>query len=67
MKIRGVNKQKGTRRRFGRSWIEEWPNGTSRRCCWLLKGSEAKGTLKRRKLVLWDGEWCAEGRWQKVA
>jgi hypothetical protein len=66
VKIRGVNKQKGTTRRWGAGFIKKWPNGTSSQGRWLLKGSEAKGTLKRRRIILYDGEWCADGKWEKV-
>ena len=65
MKIRGVNKQKGTKRRWGSGFLYRWPNGTATNGRWLLKGSKAKGTLKRRRMILYDGEWVADGRWEK--
>ena len=65
MKIRGVNKSKGTTRRWGGEFLVVHPNGQFARARWLLKGSKAKGTLKMRKCVLIDGEWWAEGRWVK--
>ena len=65
MKIRGINKKKGTTRRWGAGFIHKWPNGTATNGRWLLCGSKAKGTLKKRKCILWDGEWVAEGGWIK--
>ena len=65
MKIRGVNKAKGTKRRWGSGFVHKWPNGTATNGRWLLKGSKARGDLMKRKCILWDGEWVAEGRWIK--
>jgi hypothetical protein len=70
MKVRGVNKSKGTKLRMGMRWIEGYNDayGRSREYCWLLKGSKAKGTLKHRKLIKCDGEWwpVRNDKWRKV-
>jgi hypothetical protein len=67
--VRGVNKKKGQKRRWGKRWWSVSRNdGRTRRYGWLYVGSRKQGTLKKRLMRYWaeDNEWWPEGKWIKV-
>lgn len=70
LNIRGVNKRKGSKRRWGDDVIVMDGNGRKYRYRWLLVGTRSKGTLKRRLMRSIDGEWWPvmgmQGKWQRV-
>ena len=67
--VRGVNKKKGQKRRWGDQWYSVSRNdGRTRRYGWLMVGSRSKGTLKKRLMRYSeiDKEWWPEGKWIRV-
>ena len=66
--IRGVNKKRGSKRRWGDAVWQQAPNGRIYEYRWLLVGSKPKGTLKRRLMRYHrdDHEWWPVGKWEKV-